>query len=192
MKTSWLFAGMLLLAGCGGSASEGDVTGKNPETIDGFAITKIEGTSLQRADKLDVNGLIVETGLLAQGKRSGTWTKFHPGTSKPAIMASYIDGKYNGPYLEFDQSSQITLQAFYTDNLLEGYWAKYQFGQLTFEATYNRGKLDGKYKEFRGDGGMSKEITYKNGLLDGPYRFFDDAGNVVLEYTYRNGEKVGN
>ncbi len=192
MKTSWLFAGMLLLAGCGGNASDGDVTGKNPETIDGFVITKIEGATVQKAEKLDADGQVSESGLLARGARNGTWTKFYPGGARPSVMASYIDGKYNGPYLEFDENGQITLRAFYADNLLEGYWAKYQFGQLTFEATYKQGKLDGKYKEFRGDGGLSKEISYKDGLLDGPYRFFDDAGNVVLEYTYRKGEKTGN
>ncbi len=187
-----LLALSLTMLACGGKQS-GSVTGTSPTTPTNygeFSIAKIPGTDLERAQKLDVNGFVVEEGLLKDGKRNGVWVKYHQNSVNPSVMTSYVDDKYNGTYLEFDRTQQVTLRASYIDNLLDGYWAKYVFGSITFEASYKNGKLDGVYKEYRTGAQVAKEIHYKNGLLDGPYRFYDDVGKVVLEYVYRKGEKI--
>lgn len=184
---------LIWTSACGSSDQEsGSVTGVSPNTPTGygeFNISPVPGTSLEKAQKLDANGNLVEQGLLKDGKRNGTWIKYYDNSTLPAVISSYIDDKYNGPYMEFDRSQQLTLQAFYQDNLLDGYWAKYASGELTNEATYTSGKLNGVYKEYRSNAKVAKEIHYKDGQLDGPYRFFDDAGSTVLEYTYKNGQK---
>lgn len=155
-----------------------------------FTQTKVEGSNLVRAQRKDAQGNIIEEGLLKQGKREGTWISYYKAPTHPKIIASYIDDKFNGPYMEFNETQGILLQAYYENNLLHGPWARYQYGELAFEATYNRGKLDGIYREYRSNGQLSKEISYKDGELDGPYRFFDEAGKVLLEYEYKNGKKI--
>ena len=193
---NWVFIGALsascLLSACGGSgSSNGSGAGTDPETkVDGFTITSLPNSDLQKAVKMGINGFPAEEGILRDGKRNGTWVVFHDGSNQPAMMASYVDNRYNGLYLEFDRNNQITLRAFYQNNLLDGYWARYSFGQKGIETTYKNGKLDGVYKEFRANGSISKEMHYKDGQLDGLYKFYDDMGNIILEYEYRNGKKI--
>jgi len=193
MKKLMFFLTLTLLLGACKENKQGDVSGAAPGVSTNygeFNLTKVAGTNLQRAEKLDINGKVAEEGLLKDGMRNGVWVKYHEGSVFPAVLASYVDNKYNGLYLEFDINQQVTLRANYSENLLDGYWARYSYGTITFEATYNKGKLDGVYKEYRSSNNVAKEIHYKDGLLDGPYRFYDDQGSIVLEYIYRKGKKM--
>ena len=185
---------LIVCAACQG----GGVPDGTPAPLDsglaGFSLTTVKGTNISQARKNAVDGKILEEGFIQDSKRQGTWTVYRPGSDFPKTQASYVNGTLNGPYIEFDQENKILLLANYRNNLLEGKWFRYQFGKLAFSAEYREGKLHGAYREYRGEGEVSKlakEITYADGQLDGPYRFFDDNGNVVLEYTYRNGKRIG-
>lgn len=185
---------MILLTACnsGGDAQQnlpsenGDAIEKDPL----FNMEVIPGTSNQIAVKKDATGNILEEGITnAKGLKNGTWVIYQGEGGYPAKIASYVNGKYNGPYVEFDGFGQISLRASYKNNQLHGNVAKFTNGNLVQESTYKNGILDGVYKEYSRSGGIQKEINYKEGKLDGPFRYYDENGKINLEYNYKNGKQ---
>jgi len=159
---------------------------------DAYLLEPVPGSSYQRAVRKNTDGSILEEGLLLDGKRSGTWVVYHPGSDVPKTIVSYADDEANGLYVELNDRGYLETRASYQNNRLHGSWAKYRFGRPTHEANYKDGALDGVYREYvMNTGKLQKEVTYKNGVMDGPYRFYNEEGVVTLEYEYRNGEKVG-
>lgn len=184
---------ILILAGCGNQGVSAvktvPVEAFNPES---FVLTDIPGSSIQRAERRDTSGALLEEGFLSNGKRTGTWVTYHPGTAVPKTIVNYINDQYNGLYIELNDRGYLELRAEYKNNLLDGPWAKYRFGRPLTEAFYANGKLNGFYREYvLNTGKLQKEISYKDGVIDGPFRFYNEEGVVTLEYQYRNGEKVG-
>lgn len=190
MKSVLLLLALAVLSACS-SEKEKSTPAPSGSKLSGFTLVEADGIGLSRAQKSDAGGNLLEEGFVKDGSKEGTWTVFRPGLGFPQSVASYVGGKLNGPYIEFNEENKITLLANYENNLLHGKWFRYQYGELAFSAEYRRGKLHGLYKEYRGQGKVAKEISYTDGELDGPYRFFDDRGNVVLEYAYRKGKKIG-
>ncbi len=157
-----------------------------------YILEPVPGSSFQRAMRKNADGSTQEEGLLLDGKRTGTWVSYHPGSDIPKTIVSYANDQANGLYIEMNDRGYLEMRATYKNNRLHGPWAKYRFGRPTNEATYRDGELDGIYREYvMNTGKLQKEITYKNGVMDGPYRFYNEEGVVTLEYEYRNGEKVG-
>lgn len=185
---------MILVTACNSGAdtqqnlpsTNGDVIGKDAL----FKMEKIPGTGNQIAVKKDASGNILEEGITdSKGLKNGTWVIYQGEGGYPEKIASYVDGKYNGPYVEFDGFGQISLKASYKNNQLHGNVAKFINGNLTQESTYKNGVLDGVYKEYSRSGGIQKEINYKEGKLDGPFRYYDENGKINLEYNYKNGKQ---
>ncbi len=185
---------MILFAACNSGAD----TQQNQSSTNGDAIEKdalfnmevIPGTKNQIAVKKDATGNILEEGITdAKGLKNGTWVIYQGEGGYPAKIASYVNGKYNGPYVEFDGFGQISLRASYKNNQLHGKVAKFTNGNLVQESTYKNGILDGVYKEYSRSGGIQKEINYKDGKLDGLFRYYDENGKINLEYNYKNGKQ---
>lgn len=155
-----------------------------------FDVEKIPGTNNQIAIKKDATGKLLEEGITdAKGLKNGTWVIYQGEGGYPAKIESYVNGKYNGPYVEFDGFGQISLRASYKNNQLHGKVTKFMNGNLAQESNYKNGVLDGVYKEYNRSGGIQKEINYKDGKLDGPFRYYDENGKVNLEYNYKNGKQ---
>ena len=139
-----------------------------------------------------VNGLIREKGQMRNGLAVGAW-QFYEGDQDviPAKLANFVDGQYNGVYLEYDDQGGLELIAHYRNNLLHGPCGIYRFGRPEKTAHYTDGQLDGQYQEFNiRNGNLLKEANYRNGKEHGIFRFYNDAGEVTMEYEYRDGEKI--
>jgi antitoxin component YwqK of YwqJK toxin-antitoxin module len=161
-------------------------------TKEGYELTTVPGSDASMAVKLDAEGKKVEEGLIKNGQKAGTWIQYHVGGEFPSKIVSYVDGKYNGPYMEFNERGQLALRATYQNNKLHGDWGKYSFGRPEILARYQNGELSGTYIEYdKKSGKIQKEISYKNGKQHGMYRFYNEKGEVTLEYEYKDGEKVG-
>ena len=65
-----------------------------------------DGSGLQRAIMIDVNGSLVEEGFVRNGVKTGTWVKYHPEGKSIKSIASYIDGQLNGVFVEMDKHNQ--------------------------------------------------------------------------------------
>jgi len=161
--------------------------------LPGFDITAIPGSpDFQHAEKKDPQtGQLLESGELYQGKLSGTWVKYNQSKQYVESISSYVDGKRNGIYLEFNELGRIKRNAHYLNDLLHGADVVYSRNtRKEKEATYKNGKLDGTYREFDLKENLTKEIGYKDGQLHGSYRYFNDEGKLTVEYTYENGQKI--
>jgi antitoxin component YwqK of YwqJK toxin-antitoxin module len=197
MKRSFLFlVGLVFLVlACGESpantAETGAAEGTATSPAAGYEMEAVPGSDCQRAVQRDPNGNIVEAGFVCNGKRSGTWIVNHSGKNEPQTVISYINGVYNGLYLQLNDRGQIELMATYKNNKLHGPWGEYRFGRPEKTATYKDGELDGWYREYEfRTGALKQEASYKEGVQDGPMRYYNEAGEVILEYTYKDGEKV--
>ncbi len=179
------FAISLTIISCGGPATEA-----KPIEIEGYEVTRISGTSIDRVIKHHETGAIEEQGYLLDGFKYGQWVKFNPKDGKIVNISNYSKGNLDGLYLKFSNREQIDLKANYKNNQMHGPYAEMTFGRLAKEANYADGVLEGLYKEYYNNGKLLKEIEFKNGKQDGVYRYYDEKGNVTIEYQYKDGEKV--
>lgn len=161
---------------------------KNGETL---SYEDIEGSSVKRVTKKSRNGNILEQGFEENGQRTGLWTVFDKSEVFPKKIISYQNGMYNGPYFEFTERGQMDVKANYTNNKLDGLYAKYKFSQEVVTVNYKNGKRDGEYKEFDDRKNfLTKLETYKDGVLHGKVTYYNEAGVPIMDYEYKNGEKV--
>lgn len=186
-----------LLIACGQNGNETNsaptATNTNSATpvadFSAFDITKIPGSDIQRARRIDEKGQLVEEGFLLNNKRTGTWTTYYT-SQKVKTLTNYVAGKKNGILVELSDRSQINLQAFYLNDQLDGRHAKFGFGRkLEEESHYKNGKLDGVFRSYDKKGKVQREIHYKDGQLHGPNVFYNE-GVKTVEYDYKNGEKI--
>jgi len=158
-----------------------------------FVLYDIPGSEIKRAVRRDSTGALLETGFLDGDVRVGAWTTYPSDTGMPWKQITFIDGKYNGLYLEYTTRGQVNLIANYKNNLLHGFWGKYNFSRPVILANYNEGQLDGLYKKYHPNKNnvLQEVIEYDNGEIDGKYRYYNEEGKMVMEYDYKNGKKVG-
>ncbi len=186
MERCLLFAALLLLAGC--NAAGGD----EPTKVDGYQVAKVPGVKgLKRLEKKNNQQAVIEEGFVENGKRTGTWVFYDKDGNFPEKVISYMEGKRNGLYMEFNERGALVLKASYRNDKLHGPWAQFQLNRPVKQANYVDGELDGIYREFyMTNGRLHKLISYKNGVQNGPFRVYDERGQLTLEYQYKDGEKV--
>lgn len=190
MHRSILLLFILAWLGCG--KTDAPVSNGNDLTT-GYTLSDLPGTDMQVAVKKDQSGNLLERGYFRNGQKEGVWLIYQTGeeAGRVGTLVSYLDGKRNGIYMEFDRRGQIEVEATYQNNQLEGRYARYKFGRIQEESQYHLGKLDGVYKKFyENSAKLQTESEYRNGVQHGYYRFFGEDGNLMLEYEYREGEKV--
>jgi len=184
MKTVVQFFFLLILMSC--STNNADLS-----KWSAFQLKELDKKGWHYAERLDSEGRIVESGYLLNGKKNGLWVEYHPNSDFPKIVASYVDGDFQGPFYEYNLQGQISQIANYEKNLLEGKWTSFRFSRPVIEANYKNGKLSGPYKEydFR-NGKIQKEANFENGLEDGLFRFYNESGEITMEYNYKKGERI--
>lgn len=184
---------VLLLTACTQNNEAPQSTTPAPATAnaDGLMLEDMPGTTVKRATKKNAQGKIKEKGYVLDGKRTGMWEVFDRSDVFPQKIISYQNGMYNGSYYEFTERGQLNMKAFYVNNQLDGYFAKYKFSKEVVTANYKNGKLEGEYREFdERKNFLTKVVNYKDGLQHGRMAFYNEAGEIVAEYQYKNGEKV--
>jgi antitoxin component YwqK of YwqJK toxin-antitoxin module len=184
MKTAVQFFFLLILMAC--STNNVDLS-----KWSAFQLKELDKKGWHYAERLDAEGRITESGYLFNGKKNGLWVEYHPNSDFPKIVASYVDGDFQGPFYEYNLQGQISQIANYEKNLLEGKWTSFRFSRPVIEANYKNGKLSGSYKEydFR-NGKLQKEANFENGLEDGIFRFYNESGEITMEYHYKKGERI--
>ncbi len=194
MKNSILLFGFFtLFSACGNGGGLGNGSGATVDT-NNFELTDIPGSDYKKAVKKDGDGRILQEGTLLDGKKFGTWITYYPEKQIPRTISNFVNGLFNGPYMELNNRGQIEMMAGYKNNALDGEYVKFKNGKAKEKAGYKNGKMDGTYISFFDDykhsDQVQKEFNYKNGELDGTYRFYDEEGNMTLEYLYKKGKKI--
>lgn len=159
--------------------------------LEGFTIVDIPGSDIKRATMVDVKGKILEEGTILNGKKHGMWVIYHKERDVPSSIGNYVNGIPNGPLFEFGQYGHLEHMCGYTNNVLDGRFAKLKNIRKTEEGNYANGLLEGNYKKYyEGRDAVQQEMNYKENKLDGDIFYFNEQGVVTMQYTYKNGEKV--
>ena len=189
-KIAFLFGALLAMYACGNSGSTSPIA-VPPLDLSAFQVRDIPGSSLQKAERFNENGRVMEEGILHNGKRNGAWIVYNETKDIPAKVFSFVDDVYHGPYLEYNKFGQLEMMCSYSNNVLDGQFVRYSSSRKIETGYYKSGQLDGVYRKyFDKKDAMQQEITYKDGKMHGKMRYFNEAGDVVMEYEYNNGEKV--
>ena len=172
----------LIFMGCGGSGSSYDLKGYHTEGIGGNATY---------AEYIDTDGSPISKGYVISGVRNGTWTTYHPTTTKVKKVTNYINGKKNGPELVFNERGYLDGVTEYRNDEYHGLVAVYRNGRTISETNYANGVMHGAYKIYDDSRGKIQRSGYfKNGKQHGEQLYFDDQGNITMKYEYKDGEKV--
>lgn len=159
--------------------------------LDGYEIVKIDGSDQELAIKRNVNGQIMEQGVILNGVKNGVWITYNNDENNlPSRIVSYVDGKVNGADIILSKRGQIEEMSHFLNNQLHGRYGKYRFGRATITTEYKHGQYDGTHTEYFDNGNPQKIIEFKDGKQHGSLKYLDEEGNITLEYTYDKGEKV--
>lgn len=165
-----------------------------PQNLDlqDFKIQDIPGSDMKRATLMDVKGKIKEEGTILNGRKHGMWVIYHKDRDMPASVGNYVNGVANGPLFEFGQYGHLEHMCGYTNNVLNGRFAKLKNIRKTEEGTYENGVLEGNFKKYYEgrDAAVQQELTYKQNKLDGDVIYYNEKGEVTMKYVYKNGEKI--
>lgn len=114
------------------------------------------------------NGDVLEYTVNSLKQRHGTFTRKNR-EGQTLVMHSYINGKMEGPWVEY-----------------------YPSGQIKSCCKCKYGWLDGDYTEWYEDGTIKEESFYVNGLKEGECTEWKRRGGVRISYTsqYQNGNLV--
>lgn len=176
-----------ILASCGGSGT--NAPAPTPSNLTGFLSEKINGSNAELASKKDGAGLVIEKGIIRDGKKDGVFMTYHS-NGRIKTIGSYVNDQLNGVYLELSDREQVDSKTNYLNGVLHGPHATYKFGRPTLELAYKNGVQEGPFTEYSDRGKISKSGTFKAGKLDGTMKFFDDEENLTMEFEYKDGEKV--
>ena len=190
MKNLIFLFGLFLLLSCNASQESGDSTGE-AFNADEYTFESLKDSDVEKVTKYDDKGKKVEQGFIKNGEKTGQWVEYDPNKGTIKAITSYIDGKLNGLYIEFDNLGYKTIVAEFKDDDLNGKYIKYKYNKKLEEANYKNGKLNGvRIKYDKSSGKKLEEIEYKDDVIDGKVKYYNDKGEVVLEYVYKNGKKV--
>ena len=190
MKNLIFLFGLFLLFSCNAN-QESNAGNEQAFNADEYDFESLKGTDVQKVIKFDKNGNTIEQGFVKNGEKTGQWIEFDPQKGTIKAITSYIDGKLNGLYIEFDNLGYKTLVAEFKDDDLNGKYTKFKYNKKLEEASYKDGKLNGLRVKYNSSNGKKlEEMEYKDDVIDGVVRYYNDKGEVVLEYVYKNGKKV--
>ncbi len=159
--------------------------------LEGFKIQDIPGSDIKRATLTDVKGKIIEEGTIQNGHKHGMWVLYYKDRDVPVSITNYVNGVPNGPQFEFGQYGHMEKMCSYTNNVLDGRFAKLKNIRKTEEGFYENGILEGNYKKYYdGRNDVQQELNYKHNKLDGDIIYYNEEGKATMKYLYKDGEKV--
>lgn len=187
MKLYFIFLLMVLI-----SCSSPDSSNVPPE--EGIPANAIQqrfddSPSLTGISLNDGSGNLSQSGLIADGKRVGSWVEYYP-TGLVKSLVSYVNGKKEGLALELNSSGQLEKRMMYHNDQLHGDYKEFKYTTLKEERNYQNGKLEGMVKVYYDNGKIMEEGAYQNGTRHGISKWYDQEGNVTIEYEYNNGQLV--
>ena len=176
-----------ILASCGGSGAKAPAP--TPSDLSGFIAEQISGSDAELASRKDASGVLVEKGVIRNGKKDGIFMTYHP-NGRIKTIGSYVNDQLSGVYLELSDREQVESKTNYLNGVLHGPHATYKFGRPTLELTYANGLQEGEFKEYSDRGKLSRTGSFKEGKLHGSLKSYDEEENITMEFEYKNGEKV--
>ncbi len=183
MKPTLICSLLAIIMGCqsSGTGPQFDLKSYDTETINSNA----KYVSYQDDDQY-----YLATGTVINGVRNGAWVTYHPQSNKIKSITNYVNGLKNGVQINMNDRGQIETMTSYINDVKHGIDAKYDFGRVLEETSYDKGTLDGPFAIYNSREILQRKGSFKNGKQDGKLQYFNEEGNLTLEYLYKNGEKI--
>lgn len=154
------------------------------------------------------DGTIQASGMLKDGKRTGTWRVNYAGGNKqeegyykddvyyigntwtPEGKPGVVNG--NGTYETYHEDGAVKETGLVQDGLRKDVWTSHgPDHKLLVEMKYVNGKLEGDYKAYFENGEVSVAGVFKGDKRTGEWKWYTVEGTIESEATYINGEKEG-
>ena len=155
-----------------------------------------------------------EYGRFRDGKRDGTWSRWHPSGKIDAItlwdygkpvsfeawhdsgqkweQGSFVDGFKQGPWLRWHENGQKELEANYDHGTLERlYTMWHDNGQKEQQGEYKHGIREGLWVAWHRNGQKRQEILFHTGKPDDWYRAWHENGQQAEQALFHDGKPEG-
>ncbi|MBK7096060.1 MAG: hypothetical protein IPH57_13800 [Saprospiraceae bacterium] len=185
----YLFMTFIMLAFI--SCKKNDAHDSGTQALSNYEYENIEGTDTKKAFRKGPDGNILESGFVRNGKKEGQWIEFFPNTKKRKSITSYVNGKLNGHYFEFNEQDYMVSQAEFKNDVLDGVLIKFKFNSPIEISNLKNGKLNGTKSTFSIYRKIEQEIDYKDDVIHGKMKQYDKEGKLIAEYIFENGKKIG-
>lgn len=127
------------------------------------------------------SGAVVAEGQFERGKMEGQWRRYHTSSSGGLFSTPPFD-KYRGQFLSV---------ASFSDGKLDGPWTIYdQDQQKIFEIPYSNGKRDGTATWWYPSSNKMREATFRDGVMDGEVLEWDEQGKLTRREQFVSGQRV--
>jgi antitoxin component YwqK of YwqJK toxin-antitoxin module len=133
------------------------------------------------------SGTKQEVGQYRNGRRDGTWKRWHPNGRVEAITI-YEEGKLQG-IAAWHDNGQKWEEGHFEDGFRQGAWIRWHSnGQKEVEGYYVHGVLERLYTMWHDNGQKEQQGEYKNGIRQGLWTSWHRNGQKRSEILYRNGK----
>lgn len=139
-------------------------------------------------DGYPVNGKI-EEGNYKNGRREGTWIKYHKDGITPRLIGEYVNNRPSGKYTKYHSTGKIAEKGSFIDGQYGDTVKRYyESGKIQYEAVYNNGKEQGNVRYFYNNGKIELEYFAQEGIAFGKATRYYENGDIkeVLEFD-KNG-----
>lgn len=125
------------------------------------------------------------------GLKTGEWTTYY-GNGQLSLKETYTDNVLNGPYAKGNEKGVLTDEGAYLQDLKNGTWiSRFDDGKLISESSWSKGKQNGQYTSYNANGSVAMKCGYKDDVMDGKYEKRRENGKMEESGGYLNGEKDG-
>lgn len=122
----------------------------------------------------------IEEGPYIDGRKEGTWIKYHTDGVTPKLKGEYKNNRPEGDYLKIYPNGKVKEVGTFVRNLYQDSLKRYhENGKLEYEAKYNStGKEQGKVKYYYPNGQVEFEYEANDGKPTGKATRYYENGDV--------------
>lgn len=129
--------------------------------------------------KRDSAGILLEKGVLKQGKQIGIREIYFP-DGKVNVRERYVNGQLDDLYEYFHPNGQVQLKGYYVDGAMYGLWRKWTpEGSLVEEVMMVANEENGPFTEYYPDGKIQAQGAYLHGPNEsGTLKLYNESGEL--------------
>jgi antitoxin component YwqK of YwqJK toxin-antitoxin module len=126
-------------------------------------------------------------GRYRNGRREGTWTRWHP-NGKVDTITAYADGKPQS-FEAWHDNGQKWEEGYFKDGFKEGTWIRWHGnGQKEFEGHFEHGTLEHLYTMWHDNGQKEEQGEYVHGVREGLWTMWHRNGQKRSEILFHTGK----
>lgn len=146
-------------------------------------------TGRAEAKIYDMNGNLMQEGLLGEEGKTGEWRLYYSSGELKA-KGMYENGKREGEWVFYYPEGMVEQRGRYRKGREEGEWAWFfQDGSIRRKEHFYQGKEDGELVEYDEQGELITKGKYIDGEKEGDWYY--NVGDHVEQGAYRFGLRVG-